>query len=100
MSNATTHIEIEKQLAPALRFKEFEGEWSKKKLSKVCQVNPKAEKLPNSFIYVDLESVKKGVLGKEERINKIDAPSRAQRLLTKNDILYQTAYFSDFDSTL
>jgi type I restriction enzyme S subunit len=90
MSNATTHIEIEKQLAPALRFKEFEGEWSKKKLSKVCQVNPKAEKLPNSFIYVDLESVKKGVLGKEERINKIDAPSRAQRLLTKNDILYQT----------
>jgi len=98
MSNATTHIEIEKRsaersrskLAPALRFKEFEGEWSKKKLSKVCQVNPKAEKLPNSFIYVDLESVKKGVLGKEERINKIDAPSRAQRLLTKNDILYQT----------
>jgi type I restriction enzyme S subunit len=98
MSTATTHIKTEKRsaersrskLAPALRFKEFEGEWSKKKLSKVCQVNPKAEKLPNSFIYVDLESVKKGVLGKEERINKIDAPSRAQRLLTKNDILYQT----------
>ena len=61
MSTATTNIETVKLLVPELRFKEFEGEWSKKKLSKVCQVNPKAEKLPNSFIYVDLESVKNGI---------------------------------------
>jgi type I restriction enzyme S subunit len=29
MSPATTHIKIEKQLAPQLRFKEFDGEWEK-----------------------------------------------------------------------
>ncbi|MDU8886318.1 restriction endonuclease subunit S [Yeosuana sp. MJ-SS3] len=28
MSNTLTHIETEKQLVPALRFKEFDGEWS------------------------------------------------------------------------
>jgi type I restriction enzyme S subunit len=36
MSNALTHIETEKQLVPALRFKEFEGEWDKMNLSNVC----------------------------------------------------------------
>ena len=32
MSTATTHIETDKQLVPASRFKEFEGSWIKKKL--------------------------------------------------------------------
>ena len=27
MSTATTHIKTDKQLVPALRFKEFEGDW-------------------------------------------------------------------------
>ena len=36
MSTATTHIETEKQLVPALRFKEFEGNWEKFELEKLA----------------------------------------------------------------
>ncbi|MDC0100615.1 restriction endonuclease subunit S [Crocinitomicaceae bacterium] len=36
MSTTLTHIETQKQLIPALRFKEFEEEWNKRKLSDVC----------------------------------------------------------------
>ena len=32
MIETTTNIKTEKQLIPALRFKEFEGEWNKDKL--------------------------------------------------------------------
>ena len=35
MSTATTHIKTDKQLVPALRFDEFEGDWEKKKLGEV-----------------------------------------------------------------
>jgi type I restriction enzyme S subunit len=35
MSTATTHIKTDKQLVPALRFKEFEGDWEKRKLGEV-----------------------------------------------------------------
>ncbi|MDC3326804.1 restriction endonuclease subunit S [Flavobacteriaceae bacterium] len=35
MSTATTHIKTEKQLVPALRFNEFDGEWEKRKLGEV-----------------------------------------------------------------
>lgn len=77
-----------------IRFKDDNGEafadWEVKKLGEVCSLNPKSKLLPNSFIYIDLESVNKGVLQKENIIYKKDAPSRAQRLLQKNDILFQT----------
>ena len=82
--------QTEKKLVPALRFPEFEGEWVKLSFNEVVKINPKSSLLPNSFIYIDLESVNNGVLLKEERIHKEDAPSRAQRLLIYKDILYQT----------
>lgn len=81
---------MEKRNIPALRFPEFQGEWKKTKLGLAARINPKSESLPNSFIYIDLESVNSGSLDKEERIEKDNAPSRAQRLLEFNDILYQT----------
>ena len=80
----------EKKRVPELRFVGFEGEWKKLELRKTASINPKNGELPDSFIYVDLESVNNGVLEKEERISKKDAPSRAQRLLERDDILYQT----------
>ncbi|MGB3345241.1 MAG: restriction endonuclease subunit S [Aequorivita sp.] len=79
-----------RQITPQLRFPEFEGDWEVKKLKEFTTINPRSEELPDSFIYIDLESVDSGVLSKEERILKKDSPSRAQRLLHKNDILYQT----------
>lgn len=72
-----------------MRFPGYEGEWELKKLREVCEINPRNESLPNSFIYVDLESVAKGRLLKEDSISKDEAPSRAQRVLAKNDILFQ-----------
>jgi len=77
-----------------IRFKDDSGndfpEWEEKKLRDAVLINPKSKQLPNSFIYVDLESVNSGVLKKEDRVLLIDAPSRAQRLLKKQDILFQT----------
>ncbi len=43
----------------------------------------------NQFLYIDLESVVKGSLVKRQIIEKDGAPSRAQRVLKENDILYQ-----------
>ncbi|MCI5519892.1 MAG: restriction endonuclease subunit S, partial [Treponema sp.] len=53
-------------------------------------INPKPGDLPEVFSYIDLESVKNGVLLQEKIIKKEEAPSRAQRLLEEKDILFQT----------
>jgi len=37
MSTAKTHIKTDKQLVPALRFKEFDAEWNNTKLGEVCE---------------------------------------------------------------
>ena len=74
---------------PALRFPEFSGEWSKVLLSSACEINPKTDSLDSQFLYIDLESVVKGTLAKRQIIEKDGAPSRAQRVLKENDILYQ-----------
>ncbi|WP_272023025.1 restriction endonuclease subunit S [Olleya namhaensis] len=65
-------------------------DWEEKKLGEVCDVNPKNSQLPTSFVYIDLESVEKGILIKENEIDLEEAPSRAQRMLEVNDILFQT----------
>jgi type I restriction enzyme S subunit len=72
-----------------LRFPEFEGEWERRKLREIGDINPAAKKLPDKFIYIDLEGVVNGELIKEQEINLDEAPSRAQRLLEINDILFQ-----------
>ncbi len=74
---------------PKLRFSEFIEEWEVKELREVGEINPKNSTLPNSFIYIDLESVINGVLMKENQLFSVNAPSRAQRILKKNDILFQ-----------
>lgn len=77
-----------------LRFTRENGsaypDWEEKRLNKVSNINPKAKKLPNSFYYIDLESVNKGILTRKQRVELKNAPSRAQRLLKKGDILFQT----------
>lgn len=77
-----------------IRFKDENGndyrDWEEKRLGEICTMNPKSKSLPEQFIYIDLESVEKGVLNKENLIELENAPSRAQRLLKPMDILYQT----------
>lgn len=52
-------------------------------------LNPSIRKLPDNFYYIDLESVVDGLLVIQKTEEKASAPSRAQRLLQKNDILFQ-----------
>ena len=76
-----------------IRFKDDNGndfpDWEEKRVDELAFVNPKSSALPERFLYIDLESVTKGRLRPPERIAKADAPSRAQRLLNKGDILFQ-----------
>ena len=80
----------EEKLVPKLRFSGFNDEWETKMLKDVSTINPKTEDLPNEFVYIDLDSVENGILTKKNKICIEDAPSRAQRLLDVNDILFQT----------
>ena len=81
---------IGNQNIPKLRFPGFDGEWENSVLNKFASLNPKNSSLPESFVYIDLESVTDGHLIKENIISKNEAPSRAQRILKEKDILYQT----------
>ena len=74
---------------PSLRFPGFKGEWELKAIKNIASINPKSDKLPASFVYIDLESVSNGILTKEETICLKNAPSRAQRLLNNEDVLFQ-----------
>lgn len=73
-----------------MRFKGFDDEWVIKRLDEISEINPKTRELPENFVYIDLDSVNNGILTKFNKINKNDAPSRAQRCLDLNDILFQT----------
>ena len=81
-------------------------DWEVKRLGEIVEINPPCFKCkPTRFVYVDLEAVKGGKLLSRNYMDLCDAPSRAQRLFAKNDILYQTVrpyqcnnMFVDFDS--
>ena len=85
---------LQKIFSQEIRFKDDQGKdypvWEKKRLMDCCIINPSSPKLPNKFIYIDLESVKSGRLLNTKVIQASEAPSRAQREVLKNDILYQT----------
>lgn len=64
-------------------------DWDITTIGKACYVNPNNGEIPNKFLYIDLESVNRGILEKKKYINKKEAPSRAQRLVKKKDVLFQ-----------
>lgn len=74
---------------PNLRFPEFSGEWEETTLKDISIINPESATLEESFIYIDLESVEKGILKKERVICRSETPSRARRIIKEGDILYQ-----------
>ncbi len=74
---------------PPLRFPEFSGDWKMVSLQDISTINPKSAPLQNTFIYIDLEAVEKGELRKIQEIMREEAPSRAQRVIVNNDILFQ-----------
>ena len=85
---------------PTLRFKEFNDEWNEKVLSEYCSVNKTSSKLNETFHYIDLESVEKGVLVTDKIIQRENAPSRAQRVLCLEDILFQMVRPYQFNNYL
>jgi type I restriction enzyme S subunit len=78
-------------LVPKLRFSEFQDAtgWTEMPLKAAAHINPPNGGLPESFVYIDLESVDAGELKAKERISRIGAPSRAQRFVERGDIIYQ-----------
>ena len=70
-------------------FKNLPSGWKVLRLGDVCEINPSSRKLPEKFYYIDLESVEKGILHSLKEVFLETAPSRAQRLLEKGDILFQ-----------
>ena len=88
MQQLFTH---EGETIPRLRFSKFRdaGPWEMRRLGEVCEINPPSGPLPPSFVYIDLESVEDGELIQKKVIYQKDAPSRAQRVLRKGDVIYQ-----------
>ena len=76
-------------LTAKTRLKGFSEDWEVVRLGDVCEINPKSLELPDTFIYIDLESVSRGKLCSVKYMKKTNAPSRAKRTLQKHDILFQ-----------
>ena len=74
---------------PEIRFKGFTDDWEQRKLEELALFNPKDE-LPQTFEYVDLESVVGTEMLSHRAEVKSSAPSRAQRLAHTGDLFYQT----------
>jgi len=72
------------------RFDGFSEDWEEVRLNELVKINPKGEDLPKEFNYISLESVKNGLLKSTLALNKTNAPSRAQRVLQRDDVLFQT----------
>ncbi|HKQ75820.1 MAG TPA: restriction endonuclease subunit S [Blastocatellia bacterium] len=87
---------IRRLLTGKKRFAEFcEQKWRKVSLNEICEINRSA--LSNKtdpdfkFFYLDISSVGKGkVSTPASRIRFKDAPSRARRIVRRNDILIST----------
>lgn len=79
---------MEERKVPALRFQGLADKWEQVKLGNLAIFNPKVN-LPDTFEYVDLESVVGTEMISHRKESKKTAPSRAQRLASKGDLFYQ-----------
>lgn len=74
---------------PEIRFRGYTYDWEQRKVGELALFNPKDE-LPQTFEYVDLESVVGTEMLSHRTEVKSSAPSRAQRLAHTGDLFYQT----------
>ena len=84
-SHSTPDISLSVQLIHPF----YTSSWEQRKLGELALFNPKDE-LPQTFEYVDLESVVGTEMLSHRTEVKSSAPSRAQRLAHTGDLFYQT----------
>ena len=77
------------RLISTVNKKRITSSWEQRKLGELALFNPKDE-LPQTFEYVDLESVVGTEMLSHRAEVKSSAPSRAQRLAHTGDLFYQT----------
>lgn len=77
------------ETVPRMRLPGFTDAWEQCELGELALFNPKDE-LPQTFEYVDLESVVGTEMLSHRTEAKSSAPSRAQRLAHTGDLFYQT----------
>ena len=77
------------RLISTVNKKRITSSWEQRKLGELALFNPKDE-LPQTFEYVDLESVVGTEMLSHRTEVKSSAPSRAQRLAHTGDLFYQT----------
>lgn len=80
---------LENLLSGEQRIEGFNDDWRVEPLDRIAEINP-SSMLPETFTYVDLESVKGTDLISARRVERDAAPSRAQRLAQEGDIFFQT----------
>jgi hypothetical protein len=65
-------------------------DWLVKSLNEIAEINPEVidEDYPHKeILYVDIGSVESFRIQKYERVDLVQRPSRAQRIIKKNDII-------------
>ncbi len=84
---------LQKLFSQEIRFKDDQGgdpKWEERKIGEICEIDPPNDnEIPERFIYIDLKSVKSGMLVERNLVCKSSAPSSAQRLIRKHDVLIQ-----------
>ena len=84
----------QKLFSQEVRFKADDGSdfpaWESIPLAMACDINPKTEPLAAQFYYMDLNSVDSGQWNEPQLLQRDDAPSRAQRVATLDDVFFQS----------
>ena len=84
---------MQRLFSQELRFTREDGspfpDWDEKPLNVIAEINPPCRSFPDSFQYIDLESVSGGRLHGAKLRSRSEAPSRAQRVLSQGDVLFQ-----------
>ncbi len=104
MSTATTHIKTDKQLVPALRFKEFDGDWSESRLNDVAEFK-KGKGISKADISEDgvLECIRYGELYTtyteliQNIVSKTNLPAKDLILSEFNDVIIPASGESNID---
>ena len=101
MSNATTHMETKKKLVPALRFKEFDGEWKRTTLGNLFTfkngLNSDKDKYGSGIKFINvLDIIGNEVITYDSIIGKVEV---SEKELEKNEVIYGDVLFQRSSET-